>query len=382
VNGETVLLEIGERVPFPYLADLSGMASGANTEYYLDYLVEEAHRRELRRLSLWLTEASSNGKPPSEVIESLEAQIAAVRRKTVDTADVDVSATLHQLVETMEQRVLSKATGPCGVPTGLRELDTILGGLKPGVVYILAARTSVGKTALTRSMADHRVRKGIPVGFCSLEMFALQLVERLVSMRSNVPVSRMKYGALRDGDMVVILDAAGTFMGGMRILDKPGLSLRGLRAWAHGAAGKGDRVLFVDYIGLLDISDDDRPRWEVMGQVSRTIKGLARELRMPIVALCQLNRMVASDGGDPELHHLRDSGSLEQDADVVLLLHRADPKETDGATMHANLKTAKNRSGPTGRIDLMFHRSICQFQEASARRRAQPRAASWSGRTP
>ena len=362
VNRETLLLEIGDRVHYSYLSDLSGMATGANAEYYLDRLVEAAQRRELHRLSLWLAEASENGKPPADILDGLEAELAKVRRSVVDTGDVDVHATLHQVVQTVEQRIRDKASGPSGIPTGLHDLDVLLGGLQPGAVYIVAARTSVGKTALALSMADYQVRAGIPVGFCSLEMSALQLVERLVSMRSNVPVGRMKYGVLRDGDMGAILSAAGTFTGGMRILDKPRLSLRGLRSWAHGAVGKGDRVLYVDYLGLLDISDDDRPRWEAMGQVSRTIKTLARELRVPIVALCQLNRMAAAEG-EPELHHLRDSGSIEQDSDVVLLLHRAEPKETDSAKVHANLRIAKNRSGPTGRVELAFDRPTTHFED-------------------
>jgi replicative DNA helicase len=362
VNRETVLVELGERVPLSDLSDLSGMATGANAAFYLDHLIETAQKRELHRLSVWLSEASENGKAPAEVIDALEADLARMRRSVVDTGDVDVRATLHELVDTVEQRIRDKASGPSGVPTGLPELDSLLGGLQPGAVYILAARTSVGKTALALSMADYQVRAGIPVGFCTLEMSALQLVERLVSMRSNVPVGRMKYGALRDGDMGAILEAANTFAGGLRILDKPGLTLRGLKAWAHGAVGKGDRALYVDYLGLMDISDDDRPRWEAMGQVSRTIKNLARELRVPIVALVQLNRLAASEG-EPELHHLRDSGAFEQDADVVLLLHRLEPKETDGARMHANLRIAKNRSGPTGRVELLFDRPTTHFED-------------------
>ena len=362
VNRETLLLEIGDRVPILYLSDLSEMATGANAEYYLDHLVEDAQKREIQRVALWLTEAAENGKAPADILESLEAELAGIRRKVVDTGDVDVRATMHELIETVEQRIRDKASGPSGVPTGLRELDSLLGGLQPGAVYILAARTSVGKTAFALSMADHQVRAGIPVGFATLEMSALQLVERLVSMRSDVPVGRMKYGCLRGGDMGAIMDAAGSYTGGLRILDKPGLTLRGLKAWAHGAVGKGDRALYVDYLGLLDISDDDRPRWEAMGQVSRTIKNLARELRVPIVALVQLNRLAASEG-EPELHHLRDSGALEQDADVVLLLHRAEPKETDGTRMHANLRIAKNRSGPTGRVELLFDKPTTRFED-------------------
>lgn len=363
VNRETVLLEIGDKVPLLYLSDLSGMATGANAEYYLDRLVEVAQKRELHRLSLWLAEAMKE-KPPVDVLDGLEAELATMRRQVVDTGDIDLRATLFELVETVERRIRDKANGPSGISTGLHELDSLLGGLQPGAVYILAARTSVGKTALALSMADYQVRAGIPVAFCSLEMSGLQLVERLVSMRSNVPVGRMKYGVLRNGDMGAILTAANTFNGGMRILDKPGLTLRGLKVWAHGAVGKGDRALYVDYLGLLDVSDDERPRWEAMGQVSRTIKNLARELRVPIVAMVQLNRLAAAEG-EPELHHLRDSGSLEQDSDVVLLLHRTDPKETDKTIQHAALRIAKNRSGPTGRITLRFDRSTTHFADWS-----------------
>ncbi len=360
VNLETVSVEIGQRVRQSYLAELTSMPTAANAQFYLDHLIEAAQRREIQRLAAWLADVSGNGKTSAEVLDTLEAELAGIRRRIVDTGDVDVRAIMHELVSVVEQRIRDKADGPSGVPTGLHELDATLGGLQPGAVYILAARTSTGKTALALSMADYQVRAGIPVGFATLEMSALQLVERLVSMRSTVPVGRMKYGALRDGDMGAIMEAAGSFTGGLRILDKPGLTLRGLKAWAHGAVGKGDRILYVDYLGLLDVSDDDRPRWEVMGQVSRTIKNIARELRVPIVALVQLNRLAAAEG-EPELHHLRDSGSFEQDADVVLLLHRSEPKETDSAVQHANLHVAKNRGGPTGRVTLRFDRSTTHF---------------------
>ena len=353
VNRETVLLEIGERVPLLYLADLSGMCTGANAEYYLQRLTAKAQYRELKRISAEVIAALESGKPPDEILDGLEISLSTMRKKTVDTCDVDMRATLHRLVETVEARIRDKASGPSGIPTGLTELDNYLGGLQPGSSYLIGARSSVGKTSLALTMADYQVRVGVPIGFASLEMSGLQVVERLVSMRSKVPVARMKFGLLRDGDMGAILSAAGTFNGGMRIFDKPGLTLRGLRAWAHGAVGKGDRVLYIDYLGLLDISDDERPRWEVMGQVSRTIKGLARELCVPVVSLVQLNRLAAAEG-EPELHHLRDSGSLEQDADVVLLLHRPEPKPTDGTAVHANLKIAKNRGGPTGKSSIAF----------------------------
>ena len=362
VNLETVSVEVGERVPLLYLAELSAMPTAANAQFYLDHLVETAQKRELQRLALWLADVSQDGKASAEVLDKLEAELASIRRKVVDTGDVDVRAVMHELIETVEQRIRDKADGPSGVPTGLHELDSLLGGLQPGAVYILAARTSIGKTALALSMADFQVRAGIPVGFCTLEMSALQLVERLVAMRSDVPVGRMKYGVLRDGDMGAIMDAAGSFTGGLRILDKPGLTLRGLKAWAHGAVGKGDRALYVDYLGLLDVSDDERPRWEAMGQVSRTIKNLARELRVPIVALVQLNRLAAAEG-EPELHHLRDSGAFEQDADAVLLLHRAEPKETDGPQQHSHVHIAKNRSGPTGHVTLLFDRPTTHFED-------------------
>ncbi|MGO9409624.1 MAG: replicative DNA helicase [Spirochaetia bacterium] len=362
VNLETVSVEVGSRVRQSYLAELSSMPTAANAQFYLDHLIETAQKREINRLALWLADVSRNGKTSGEILDSLETQLAGIRRKIVDTGDVDVHATMHELIDIVEQRIKDKADGPSGVPTGFHELDILLGGLQPGAVYILAARTSVGKTALALSIADYQVRAGIPVGFATMEMSALQLVERLVSIRSSVPVGRMKYGALRDGDMGAILKAAGSYTAGLRILDKPGLTLRGLKAWGHGAVGKGDRALYVDYLGLLDVSNDDRPRWEAMGQVSRTIKNLARELRVPVVALVQLNRLAASEG-EPELHHLRDSGAFEQDADVVLLLHRTEPKETDGSRMHAHLRVAKNRSGPTGRVTLLFDRPTTHFAD-------------------
>lgn len=361
VNGETVAAEVEGKVKSSTMVSVSGCATAANIEWYLERLTADRKRRELRSLSLWLQDATERGASPDEMEEGLEARLGALRRTVVDTHDVDVHETLHSIVATLEDRRRNGVTGPSGIRTGLTELDARLGGLQPGESYLLAARTSKGKSALAMTIADGVLRQKIPVAFCSLEMSAKEIMERWLAIRSGVPMSRMRNGTLLDQDWHHVMEAAGSFNGNLKLLDQPVLSPRGLRAWAHGVVAKGARLVVVDYLGLLDVGGDPRPRWESMGDVSRLVKQLARELHVPLLSLVQINRMGGQDA-EPDLATLRDSGSFEQDADVVMLLHQADPKDC-GAIVRAVVNVAKNRNGPIGRIHLAFDRSCTRFTD-------------------
>lgn len=331
-------------------------------DWYLEKLRESLANRTLRGIKFLLDGDLERGKPSQEVLADLEGRIFTLRSATVDAAEVNPTETLQKIVALAEKR--AAGDGPLGVTTGFPSLDAATGGFLPESLYLIAARTSVGKTALALSMTDHQVRKDIPVGYASLEMSGTQVYGRLLGARSGVSSSKLRYGRLAEEDFTMLLMSAGPLRDSpLMVLDRPGLSLRTFAAWAHAAVGRGARVLYLDYVGLLS-TEGDKPRWERMAEVSAGLKGLARKLKVPVVALVQLNRAAAESDGPPGLHQLRDSGALEQDADVVILLVRTEGKDDDGDTVPGKLYVEKNRDGPKARVLLTFHRPTCVFKEA------------------
>jgi replicative DNA helicase len=346
-----------------YLASLSDFASSANASYYVQQLGEAARKRTLGHLQVRLGEELKDGRGSEDILAIIESELARIRMVAVESEAPDISTVLHEIITEAEKRAAAGTSGPSGVATGFPTLDRITGGLQAGAVYLIGARSSVGKTALALSMSDEQIRHGIKVAYASLEMSARQVVERLLCARAGISTTHLRFGRLVDEDFAALMRAAGQLqLVPFDVLDKPELTVRALRAWALSEVGKGARVLFVDYAGLLDPGDDGRPRWESMAIVSRSMKSLARELEIPLVVLCQLNR-AAAESGEPGLHNLRDSGAFEQDADVVLLITRDTQDAGEGDTMPAKLLVAKNRSGPTGRVNLVFKKSITRFFE-------------------
>lgn len=359
----TIRDAIGDAAPVAYLGSLSPV-TGATAPYYIGRLQEARARRELRRLALQLTDDLQNRKEANEILASLEEQLLSLRRRSSEQREIDLQDAIQEVISNAERRMLEHREGPSGVETGFRDLDRLLGGLQPGALVIIAARTSKGKTALALSMADFQIRAGIPIAFASLEMSGAQVVERILCARGDVPSSRLRFGALGGDDFRALLAVAGELSTQpLFILDQPALTVRGLRAWGHRVVTKGARVLFLDYMGLLNLEHDERPRWEAMAAVSRGVKTLARELKIPVVALVQLNRTAANDE-QLGLHMLRDSGAIEQDADVVILLDRSEGVDEDSDSVPAVLNVAKHRSGPTGRVKVLFRKSTARFREA------------------
>jgi replicative DNA helicase len=356
MNGQ--LAEVGGTA---YLASLSGV-SPANVEFYVERLQEAARSRALVKVSRQLADDIESGKESSAIIEHVEKELLGIRSLDSRAAEVNPGEVLRQIIATAEARTATDG-GCLGVTTGFQSIDRILGGFLPGSVYVLAARTSVGKTALALSIIDEQLHRGIPVAMASLEMSATQVLERLLLSRADIPAHRLRFGTLGRDDFAALVDACSPLLAApFHLLDQPALTVLGLRCWARQVVEKGARVLYVDYLGLLDPGDTNAPRWEVFASISRSIKALARELEIPVVCLAQLNRAAAEDG-NPGLHQIRDSGSFEQDADVVAILMRDEPGEDDPDIVPARLVVKKNRSGPTGRVSLAFKRSTVRFRE-------------------
>jgi replicative DNA helicase len=247
-----------------------------------------------------------------------------------------------------------------GVTTGFKELDNMLSGLHPSDLVILAARPSVGKTSLALDMARNAAKRGVPVGIFSLEMSSEQLVDRMLAAESYVDSWKIRTGAVRaEEDFDKIRDALESLSKApIYIDDKPGNNILAMRATARRLKREhGIGLLVVDYLQLMTpvgAKSSDSLVQQVT-EISRSLKGLARELDVPVLALSQLSRAVEQRGGKPRLSDLRDSGSIEQDADVVMFIHREDKnnKESDRQNT-AEILIEKHRNGPTGKVDLYF----------------------------
>ena len=225
----------------------------------------------------------------------------------------------------------------------------------------------MGKTALALSMIQHiAIQKNIPTGFFSLEMSYTQIGQRLISQVARISGSKIRSGMLTTADFQRLQNAAGLcYDAPLVVADTPNMKMLDLRAMARKMKQQYQvKIIFIDYIGLITSENfsSNTPRHEQVSEISRSLKSLARELNIPIVALCQVSR--DSEGKEPTLANLRDSGSIEQDADVVMFIHR-ERKATDddgNGAIDAKILLAKQRNGPIGNVDLMFLPQYAKFE--------------------
>jgi replicative DNA helicase len=260
-----------------------------------------------------------------------------------------------------------------GLKTGYETLDRAIIGLRPGEMFVLAARPSIGKTALALNMACYiALNSQVPVGIFSLEMPAQQLVNRMICSEARVPMSKFTRKTLTQVEMTEVLDAGERLRKSHIIIDDTGgIDILELKAKARRMRSRHDvGVIFIDYLQLIQTdAGRNASRENEVSKISGSIKALAKELGIPIVILAQLNRQ-AEQGEKPKLSHLRESGAIEQDADVVALLHRDREKQyqqkmDDETGIDSELIIAKNRNGATGTQELLFFPSYTRFYNKS-----------------
>ena len=257
-----------------------------------------------------------------------------------------------------------------GIPSGLTELDSMTYGFQKSEMIIIGARPSMGKTALALSMIQHiAIEKRIPTAFFSLEMSNVQVMQRLLSQEARLSGDRIRTGSLKLEHFQRLQDAAGRiYLSPLWIDDTPNMKLLELRSTARRLKAQNKvEIIFIDYIGLIQNENSHLPRHEQIGEVSRSLKSLARELKIPVVVLSQVGRQ--SEGNKPTLADLRDSGSIEQDADVIMFLHR-DRVETSGEgekplTIPTQLLLSKQRNGPTGTANITFIPRYAKFENVA-----------------
>jgi replicative DNA helicase len=363
-----------------YISTLtSDVPTTTNATYYAKILKALSQRRKLLTFSSKIKDAAyDESQDIQKVIDEGEQDLSHLSNEAAGSDNYyNIKDLVTKTISEIEERSTSGVKS--GFDSGYGSLDSITGGFKKQELIIVGARPSIGKTAFALSVTLNMiVKKKYRVGFFSLEMSAASLMERLITGQSHVDFSHIRKATLKNSEMNAIIDASGALYDAeLFIQDTPNMKLMELRAQARRMKIEHDiQVIFIDYIGLIDAQADARiPRHEQISIISRSLKQLARELDLPVVCLCQVGRQ--ADGVEPKLSDLRDSGSIEQDADVVILLHRDVGKNrTDDEAERAKnniqetkIIMAKNRNGETGVFSLAFVSNIVRFEEMEMSRK-------------
>jgi replicative DNA helicase len=357
-----------------YLATLTDAApSAANAEYYLDIISDKFKTRRLISLCVdHVSTAYDNGTSGDDLINSAATKILGLANDSAPKEEEsELSALLAPAMEQIE--AWSQSNGQVsGVATGLIDLDRITTGFHPGQLIIIAGRPGFGKTSLAMNIVDHAaVEQGLPIGVFSLEMTKADLAVRMICARARVNIRNVQHGFMTQACMHRMAIAAGRLQHSKIIInDQAGLSITGLRARARRMHQQhGIRLFVVDYLQLMNAErrKTDNREQEV-GFISSGLKGLAKDLSVPVIALSQLNRTIERDKERrPRLSDLRESGAIENDADMVGILWNPsqDRDEEQQDAVPVNLEICKQRSGPTGTVPLTFLRCFTRFESAA-----------------
>jgi replicative DNA helicase len=349
-----------------YIASLTDkVPSSENIEYYANVVKDRATRRDLIKATSEIRSSAFELNQESNLIlDQAEKKIFALAEHSEMSVIHDVKNVMIQEIDLIEKRFKSKNQFT-GVPTGFANLDAMTSGFQNSDLIILGARPSIGKTAMALSMMQHiSLDRKIPCGFFSLEMSTELIGMRILAQESRVSMSKIRSGMIKIDEIQKIQDAAGRwFEAPLYIVDTPNMRLLELRSMARRMVEKhGVKIIFIDYIGLIATENPTAPVFEQVSEISKSLKALARELKIPIVALSQVSRN--AEGEEPNLAQLRGSGSVEQDADVVMFLHRERLKD-ESPIQDAKLILAKQRNGATGDIKIKFIPAYSKFENAA-----------------
>jgi replicative DNA helicase len=359
-----------------YLTELTNFVpTAAHAEQYADIIAGKAVRRRMMSAAQDIAATSSDEtRSVREIIEEAETKLFQVSQQHVKQNVISLEAILAESFERLDDLHKDKAKIR-GIPTGFKDMDNLLAGLQRSDLFILAARPSMGKTAFALNLAHNvAVQSKEPVLLFSLEMSKEQLVDRLLSMESGVDAWALRTGNLNDSDFEKIGQAMGTLSEAqIYIDDTPGITVSDLRTKARREAHQRPLgLIIVDYLQLMSGGGkyaSEGNRVQEISEISRGLKGVARELNVPLIALSQLSRSVESRNPQiPQLADLRESGSIEQDADVVAFIYREEyyNPETERKKL-TDIFVKKHRNGPTGGIELYFDNEKQRFRSLDKR---------------
>ena len=359
LGGVDYLVQMAESVP-----------SHLHAEHYAKIVRDKGMLRDLIGAAGRITEkAYSHHEDAREILDEAEQALFHVTDQRISDQAEPIRESLHHIFSQLESRDGHYVTG---VPTGFLELDDMMSGMQNGEMIIVAARPSMGKTAFGLNVAEHVAASGIPAAFFSMEMSRQSVVQRILCSRSGIDSHKLRRGMLSQDEIQSLQMICGDLEDvPLFVDDTPGMSVLELRAKARRLHLRHEiRVIFVDYLQLMRIPGRPESRQQEVSEISRGLKALARELSIPIVVLAQLNRNPEGrTDGRPRMSDLRESGAIEQDADVIALLHREEyykkdscPDELRGV---AEVIIDKQRNGPTGIVKLHFDLKSTRFTNLS-----------------
>jgi replicative DNA helicase len=370
VGGAAFLAELAERVP-----------TAANILQYARIVRDKAILRGLIATATGIAARGYDaGQDVKELVERAEQEIFAISDREVRPAFVRIDALLGDAFRKID-RLHDQQTPVTGVPTGFADLDKLTAGLQPSDLVIVGGRPSMGKTAFCLNIAEHAALRGdCGVAVFSLEMSKEQLAMRMLCSEARVDLARVRTGHLTDREFRELAEAAARLSyAPVYVDDTPAVSVLELRAKArrlHRDPAAKLKLIVVDYLQLMRSSEGKDSREQEISEISRSLKALAKELNVPVMALSQLNRQVESrDRGKPRLADLRESGAIEQDADVIMFIYREEVyvEDTDKQGV-AEIIVAKQRNGPTGSVELTFLREYTRFENRELLPEDEPRA--------
>ncbi len=345
---------------------LMSVPTSANVKYYATIVNEKSMARKLIRTTEGIANECYLGNESLETIMSdTEKQIFALLQNRSGGDFVPISQVVLNALDKIEKAAQNKSS-VTGISTGFADLDYKTSGLQPSDLVLLAARPSMGKTAFVLNIAQYiATHQNLCTAIFSLEMSKEQLVNRLLSVESRVDAQMIRNGNLQDADWERLVEAAGVIGGSNLIIDDtPGISIAELRSKCRKYSLEKDlKIIIIDYLQLMSGSGKTESRQQEISDISRSLKSLARELKVPVLALSQLSRQVEQRPDHrPMLSDLRESGAIEQDADVVMFLYRDDyyNKDTEDKNI-AEVIIAKQRNGPTGTVNLVWLPEYTKF---------------------
>lgn len=362
-----------------YLSELTTkVTSAANIEFHAHIVLEKALMRQLIASSAEVASRAFNETEDAlELLDEAEQRIFQISEQRMKKNFVSMNTAVHSTMELLES-IHGKHSGITGVPAGFTELDNITGGFQKSDLIIVAGRPSQGKTALVLSVARNAsVIHNVPIGFFSLEMSTQQLVMRLICAEARVDAHSVRTGRLPEDEWRKLSTSVGRlYKAKIFIDDTPALGVLELRAKARRLKAEHSvGMIVVDYLQLMQGPRNAQSREQEISSISRSLKALAKELNIPVVALSQLNRAVEARGDKrPVLADLRESGAIEQDADVVVFVHRPEmfgiEKDENGNSTEgtAELIIGKQRNGPTGSARMAFIKQYARFENLTRTR--------------
>ncbi|MCP4189951.1 MAG: replicative DNA helicase [Planctomycetaceae bacterium] len=359
IGGAAFLAKIGNSV-----------ATAAHAAYYADIVRQDSTSRNLiNACTEILQEAYEPKNNAQELLSRAEQRVFSILERGETQSLADIRDILHEAMDRIDARLKGEHLDG-GVETGLTEFDNLTGGLHNSELIILAARPSMGKTALAMNIAEHVAMKGTqPVLFVSLEMSSIELADRMLCSIAEVNSQRLRNGSISKDDRKRLVETAAELSDApLFVDDSPSRTVSEIAAAARRIKRREGKLglIVIDYLQLIEPDNASDPRQEQVAKMARRLKGVAREIGVPLLCLAQLNRQAeVAKENRPRLSHLRESGAIEQDADVVMFVHREEyyrsADEREQFAGQAEIIIAKQRNGPIGEIELVWRKEFTRF---------------------